>query len=99
MEDNINLYRQYNMLVKQGMKKKQACDHLKVKPGTIDSIRRNCNLQSAHYFGRRKKPKKKVEPEVKETTKAINPSLIKKHKRKIPKVNELNADKLIQNVK
>jgi hypothetical protein len=32
---------------------------LKVKPGIIDSIRKNCNLQSAHYFGRRKKPKKK----------------------------------------
>ncbi len=32
---------------------------LKVKPGTIDSIRKNYNLQSAHYFGRRKKPKKK----------------------------------------
>jgi hypothetical protein len=38
------------------MKKKQACDHLKVKPATIDSIRKNCNLQSAHYIGRRKKP-------------------------------------------
>jgi hypothetical protein len=87
------------MLVKQGMKKKQACDHLKVKPGTIDIIKKNCNLQSTHYFGRRKKPKMKVGTEVKETTKAINPSLIKKYKRKIPNVNEPNADKPIQNVK
>ncbi len=59
IEDNVNLYILYNMLVKQGMKKKQVCDHLKVKPGTIDSIRKNFNLKSAHYFGRREKPKKK----------------------------------------
>jgi hypothetical protein len=46
------------MLVKGGIKKKQAWDYLKIKPGTINSIQKNCNLQIAHYFGRRK-PKKK----------------------------------------
>jgi hypothetical protein len=48
------------MLVKQGMNKAQACTNLIVKPGIIDSIRKSCNLQNAHYFvQRRKKPKKK----------------------------------------
>jgi hypothetical protein len=57
-EDNINFYRNYNMLVKQGMNKSQACSTLKTKLGTIDSIRKSCYLQYTHYFEqKRKKPK------------------------------------------
>ncbi len=41
-EDNITLYRQYNMLVKQGMSKRQPCDALKARPRTIDHIRKSC---------------------------------------------------------
>jgi hypothetical protein len=40
-DDNINIYTQYNMFVKQRMNKKQACDHLKIRPGTIDRIRKS----------------------------------------------------------
>ena len=64
-EDNINLYRNYDMLVKQGMSKPQACASLKVKPGTIDSIRKCSNLQYAHYFVQRRKKSKKKEDEEK----------------------------------
>ncbi len=61
-EDNINLYRKYNMLAKQGMSKKQTCLALKIKPGTIDSIRKTYHLQHAYYFvQKRKKYKKKME--------------------------------------
>jgi hypothetical protein len=63
-EDNINLYRNYNILAKQGMSKSQACSAFKIKPGTIDSIRKRYNLQYAHYFvQKRKNPKKKIDIE------------------------------------
>ncbi len=41
------------------MNKKQACNRLRIRTGTIDNIRKSCNLQSTHYFVQRKKPKKK----------------------------------------
>ncbi len=48
------------MLVKQGMNKKQAYDHLKVKLGTIDSIRKNWNLQVHTILGKDDKIKYEI---------------------------------------
>jgi hypothetical protein len=76
INDDITLYRQYNMLVKQGMSKREACDALKARPGTIDHIRKSYNLQSAHYFvQRRKRLKKKKEESTTENKKKIKEKL------------------------